>query len=197
MPTGYTAIIEEKPDLTLREFTLRCARAFGPCIDQREESYAQPPRVPELSTYHLEAKRRCESRLVELRSLTPKTAQVLFDAECQQEAKESAERVKHAAELERRYKAMRAKVDAWVPPTKDHAALKKFMLEQIDRCESDWKNPYIFKRSGDAATWLTARIQAEEENVAYHTKKHAEEVERHAERKRWIETLYASFGAPA
>ena len=47
MPTGYTAIIEDKPGLTLREFALRCARGMGACIMQRDDNMDEPPKAPE------------------------------------------------------------------------------------------------------------------------------------------------------
>lgn len=42
MPTGYTADI--KDGITFRDFALRCARAFGATIMQRDEDISIPPR---------------------------------------------------------------------------------------------------------------------------------------------------------
>ena len=61
MPTGYTAIIEEKPDLTFREFALKCARGMGACIMQRDEGMDSLPRVDPPSDYHLKAKEKADS----------------------------------------------------------------------------------------------------------------------------------------
>jgi hypothetical protein len=51
MPTGYTAMIEEREDVTFREFALTCARAFGACIMQRDNSLAEPPKPREVDKY--------------------------------------------------------------------------------------------------------------------------------------------------
>ena len=138
MPTGYTAIIEDKPGLTLREFALRCARG----IMQRDDDMNDPPKAPEPSDYHLKAGKAAESRLRELRGLSTKAARALFDAEV---ARIRADNTKHQADAnakKERYTSMRAKVVAWQPPTAQHEGLQRFMLEQIDLCKSDW-TPYV------------------------------------------------------
>jgi hypothetical protein len=42
MPTGYTCIIEDKPDVTFAEYVWRCARAFGALLSMREDSLDAP-----------------------------------------------------------------------------------------------------------------------------------------------------------
>ncbi len=190
MPTAYTAIIEQKPEVSLREFALKCARAFDP----RDEDINTPPRLHPVDTHCLEQQRRAEGRLVELRGMSKEAAQVLFDAEVELCRKHSAASVASANETERRYKAMRAKVEAWTPPSVELGRLRRFMLEQIALCESDWTPcTCMSELTGNADQWLAAQITLEESNVAYYAKKHEQVVERHADRKRWLEALNAAF----
>ena len=192
MPTGYTAIIEEKPGLTLREFALRCARGMGACVMQREDDMNDPPKAPEPSDYHLKAGKAAESKLRELNGLSAKAARALFDAEV---ARIRADNTKHLADAnakKERYASMRAKVAAWQPPTAQHVGLQRFMLEQIDLCKSDW-TPYEQAVPADPAKWLADQIASARDSVSYHAKGHAEELSRAAERKQWIDALYAGL----
>lgn len=192
MPTGYTAIIEEKPDLTFREFALRCARGMGACIMQRDDPMDEPPRAPEPSDYHIKALATAQARLKELRGMGAEAKRAMWHAEVERIEKSNAESRAKAAKTEQQYKSMRAQVEAWKPPTKDHDGLKRFMLEQIDLCVSDW-DPYICEAPPTPADWYGAAVKSAEHGIAYHTKEHAEELERTAARKDWIARLYTSL----
>jgi len=192
MPTGYTAIIEERADLTFRDFALRCARAMGACIMQRDDPTDDLPKAPEPSDYYVKQKRAAEARLLELRGLRPEGVRALWQADCERIAKSNAESVAKAKETERRYKRMRKMVAAWEPPTKEHEGFRKFMLEQIDMCSSDWK-PYTVEPPATPGDWLTNALKSAEWDLEYSTKHAAEEVERANERKAWIDALYASL----
>lgn len=45
MPTGYTAIIEERADLSFRDFALRCARGMCACVMQRDDPMDELPKA--------------------------------------------------------------------------------------------------------------------------------------------------------
>jgi hypothetical protein len=192
MPTGYTAIIEERADLTFREFALRCARGMGACVMQRDDPMDDLPKAPEASDYHIKALAQATVRLVELRGLSVEGVRALWQADCDGNAKINAEQTSKCAEVKRRYDAMRAHVEAWTPPTKEHDGLRRFMLEQIDACHSDW-TPYLYENPATPGDWLAAQIKSAEWNIDYHTKQHTEELERTANRKSWIDSLYASL----
>jgi len=192
MPTGYTAIIEERADLTFRDFALRCARAMGACIMQRDDPTDDPPKAPEPSDYYMKQKRAAEAKLSELRGMSTDGARAMWQSDCERIAKSNAESVAKAKETERRYTRMRKMVTAWKPPTKDHDGLRRFMLEQIDLCSSDWK-PYTVEAPATPGDWLANAIKNAEWELEYSTKRAAEEVERADERKSWIDALYASL----
>lgn len=191
MPTGYTAIIDERADLTLRDFVLRCARGMGACILQRDDPMDDPPKAPEPNSYHEKQKRSAEARLIELRGLSEEGARALWQADCERIAKSNAESIAEASETERRYMRMRGLVEAWTPPTEQHGGLRRFMLEQIDACSYDWK-PYVLEPPATPGDWLASQLESAQWDLEYSTKRAAEEIERHAERVAWIDALYAS-----
>lgn len=195
MPTGYTAIIEDKPDVTFREYATLCARAFGCCIMQRDESLASPPRPRERSDYHDKYVAAARAKLVELRAMTPESARPIFDAEVRKARESNAE---FRAEHERKqaaYSKMRAQVVAWMPPTSEHDGIKRFMLEQIDLCYRPDEQPYQAPEPTDVATWLAEQIASEEWDIEYHTKKANEETERVESGNTWLATHLASLPA--
>jgi hypothetical protein len=191
MPTGYTAIIEEKPDLTFREYALRCARAFGSCVMQRDESMDAPPRIDPPSDYHLKAGEQANAKLAELRALTTAGARALFEADVERVRKYNEESAVSCTEKKKRYEAMRAAAEAWTPPTAQHEGLRKFMIEQIDICKSDW-TPYPMTPPTSVKDWLHDKLESAERDVVYHAEQHAKELTRYEENKAWIEKLYAS-----
>ena len=140
----------------------------------------------------MKQKRAAEVRLLELRGLRPEGVRALWQADCERIAKSNAESVAKAKETERRYKRMRKMVAAWDPPTKDHEGLRRFMLEQIDMCSSDWK-AYTTEPAPTPGDWLAKQFKAAEWDLEYSTKHAAEEIERADERKSWIDALYASL----
>ena len=194
MTTGYTYIIEEKEDLTLREFTLRCARAFGACVEQRDDSVDVLPRIPEASTYHLDSLRKEKAHLLELEGTSKEAIAALFNAECERYEREGKASIANCKEKERRYLAMREKVAAWQPPLEDHEGLKKFMLEQIDMCTSDWE-PFVYDLRGTstAEKWFAARLEVVRDSIAYHEKHYKKDLEHYAKKKEWIASLYECF----
>lgn len=195
MATGYTYIIEEDPDLTLRAFTLRCARAIVRYSShQRDEGVDALPRPPVLSNYHREEAHRNEARLLELRGMTGKGLAAIFEAECVRHEREAQASTLQCKERSTRYQAMREKVEAWSPPTDAHECLKKFMLEQIEESDPN-PEPYIYDLRGTSTPdqWLAAHIQICQENIGYHREKQAEEEEHYARAVKWFEELYAAF----
>ena len=56
MPTGYTEDIYNGKDVTFKDFALKCARAFGACVHQREDNIDDPPRLKIADTSYYEEK---------------------------------------------------------------------------------------------------------------------------------------------
>ena len=54
MPTGYTEDIYNGKDVTFKDFALKCARAFGACVHQRDDDANDPPKLREPNTGYYE-----------------------------------------------------------------------------------------------------------------------------------------------
>jgi hypothetical protein len=191
MPTGYTANI--KDGITFRQYALQCARAFGACIMQRDDDSGDPPKVPELSTYHADELKKAEARLLELQGITPEQAAVLCETDNATALRNHDFSEAERTVLRESYEAMLSNVRAWIPPSSEHKGYREFMESQIVEsisfdCQA---SPAPTPLTPEA--WLKDRIERAEWSVDYPTKESAKEIERHEERKRWIEQLYASL----
>jgi len=193
MPTGYTEIIEDNPDTTLRDYVLRCARAMGACIMQRDDPADVLPKMEKISTWHLDAMHKAQHDLIELESMGAKAIRALYESERQSNDKDNAEFLEKHERINDRYAKMRAKVVAWEPPTKNHEGLKRFMLEQIDICYWPDEKPYQCTIEPTPEEWHKARIERAKRDIDYHSQHWEDEQKRYKERAEWVRALYASF----
>lgn len=194
MPTAYTSIIEEKPDVTFAEFVWRCAHAFA--APDRDDSIDRFRIHAEPLPYHADELAKARVRLAELQAMTPETAEA--------KAREWHEHtVADFAELRERdharcalYQRMMGQVEAWEPPTPTHEGIKQFMLDQLAYDAT----PCTFYDNPPApmtgAEWLASNILTAEGDVDYHEKEVEKQRQRYAERAAWVEALIASIGTP-
>lgn len=124
MPTGYTAIIEDKEDLTLEEFVLLCAGVEG------GTSYSAR-RAADCS-YHQDSLRDLSKKLIDLSEMTHTEIERAAELKQWWWKKQYDEAMIKYEKLSTAYARMRAKVEAWEPPSRKHVELKKRMLQQID-----------------------------------------------------------------
>jgi hypothetical protein len=196
MPTGYTAIIGEQDNLTFPEFVMTCARAFGACVEMREDpiNKAIPDEfVP--SDYHQKEIVNHEKRLSELKKMSIKLASVQSHEEYESEISSHNSYLCKKAALKKKYQSMLSQVKKWQAPTADHLGLKNFMIEQIEGsikfdC-SDYFSAEPTEKTGKQ--WLHDAIEREIKDIAYHTKEYAEEVERINDRNEWLRALRESL----
>lgn len=197
MPTGYTSKLYEGEPQTFAEFALTCARAFGALVEMRDSSLgATIPDQFEPSTYHVEKLALAEIRLREIDDMS--------DDLCDQAALRTWQDAHAAWEQARaekvarreRYEAMLREVEAWVPPSEDHDGMKKFMAEQLTgsiefdcSVEFEWPEPKV--QTGDE--WRRAEVAKAIKDIDYHTREHAQEVERTEARNRWLHELWESL----
>lgn len=200
MPTGYTAIIGERDDLTFREFVLRCARAMGACIMQRDDPIDDIPIFDEKpSDYHEKALAAAKAELERYATITIEAAKQEQDAELARTQRERRESVERSDTLRRKYNAMFAEVRRWTPPTPDHDGLKAFMQEQIteslkwDCSDRSYFLDAVVRLQVPVGEWIAAKIAAAKKDVAYHTREYAEEVERVNRRNEWKRQLVDSL----
>lgn len=138
MPTAYTQNLMEKGE-SFRTFALRCARAFGACIEMRDDDIDAP--IPEKFTpseYEQKNLAAAEAKFTALSSIKTLEAQRAYGAK-----EKRASRGHYLKYLDseltqnRRLREMRATVATWKAPTVEHEGLQKFMTEQIDLCIHD------------------------------------------------------------
>ena len=197
MPTGYTSGLYDGTETDFRTFALRCARAFGATVMQRDESIDSPPRHREESSYNRNALADAQAALAKLDEMTIDEVRAAIAAEnAEAEAANADYRAKHEARLARYQSALRD-VEAWNPPTPDHEELQKFMREQIAQSiEFDCGNSGLYQRrvfTGSPEQWVAERRAKAFKDIAYHASEHEKEVQRCREANEWIDALYASL----
>lgn len=195
MPTGYTADLHDGKPITFEQFVLKCSRAMGAAIMQRDESPDVEIRERALDDYHVQNVAKSAARMQEA------IARPLSEWEVLQEraiTEAEAYREKYLADqaaMEERYRGMLAEVHAWAPPTPEHFGLKTFMIEQLESS--------IRFDCGDYVPAVPVRVSADlyaQTEIARLTKEHgrdvqylAEERERVAGQNAWVRALRESL----
>lgn len=199
MPTGYTAYIEDGEITKGKDFLLKCARAFGACIDMKDDSLnIDIPVRFEPSTYHKEQLEKAYKDLEKYKTMTIEEAQKIIDTEYEKNQKHYAEAIIKSREINDRYIKIRNEVESWTPPTTEHYNLKKFTLEQIDMSMDhnnmeDYYQKELDKQKKTAEEYIASMIEGAADNIIYHLKNWNEEVKRTDERNKWINDLRESL----
>lgn len=105
-------------------------------------------------------------------------------------------RIKEILELKNKYLIILNQVKDWVPPSSDHTPMKEFMIEQIEESiqwDCDVKYYSEPTKLLDAMEYKNKILRELEEDIAYHSKQHEEEVERVAQRNKWVRLLRESL----
>ena len=199
MPTGYTASVGDGKITEFRDFAMQCARAFGALVEMRDEpNDAAIPDEIKPSPWYAEATERERVKLAKLEAMTAEEAEraavAAFDASVEYAKNRRDER----NATRQRYEAMLSQVNAWQPPTPEHEEMKRFMREQLTRSIEFDCSEFTSDRP-DApmagAEWLRTQIEEARKSVAYYEKNYREEVQRAADRNRWVKQLRDSLSA--
>lgn len=194
MPSTYTAPIEN--GITFQKFALGCARRFGACISLRDSDEPIPDKF-EVEPYYINAVVDARVELNRLESLTPDAAAQEHRAECDAENAANAVRKAKNKVLSDKYVAMMEQVTAWVPPTKDHVELKKFMESQLhESMDMDCSEPYRNHEDNlctGTSNWLYAKLAEARRKLESSTVNLAKETTSVANRNAWIAALRASL----
>ena len=194
MPTGYTLDLYDGKDLTFEEFALKCARAFGALISMRDEPIDAPiPERFEPSDYHLKELEKAKKRLKEIKEWNEDKAKQEAERAYQEALKKREEFIKKNKLIRKRYEDMLSKVREWKPPTPDHVDLKKFMIQQLeDSIAFDCFIPEMPQRlSGEE--YKEQQIKKALNDIDYHEREYAKEVNRVHERNKWLLLLRESL----
>lgn len=195
MPTGHTAAIAD--GITFEQYALNCARAFGALILMRDEPGDAPiPERFEPSPYYDENLTKAIAKLRQLEAMSYEDAESEASLQVEKETASRTELLADRAALRKKYIAMLARVDAWMPPSPDHVEYKAFMRSQIESsmsdCDTDCydRNP-VMQLNGPA--WRAQQIEKARKDIAYYAKNRAEEHDRTESRNRWIAALRESL----
>ena len=194
MPTGYTADIYNGKDVSFNDFALKCARAFGACIEQRDDDLNDKPKLIEKNNddcYHIK-------RINEAKKWK-KPTKVEFDDYVKMQTAYYNEKIDKQNKLKASYQKMLDKANAWTPPTKEHEGLKKFMIEQLTgSLDFDCDNDY-YQRELNNIKQLTYNQyvknmrDSNKRDIEYHTNELKKDNERVDNRNAWISALYKSL----
>jgi hypothetical protein len=198
MSSGYTEKIKE--GISFNNFAMLCARAFGACVEMREDPLsAEIPQEFKPSTWHYDSLQKAKQKLQEVRKITLTQAAEKAETEYKQRVKELTKRTEEMVVLFDKYNDMLSKIDAWKPPTKDHIELKNFMRNQItDSMKFDCDVEYYRKEIKDLVKlsgleWKKEQIQGCKQDIAYHTKNWKRDVTLAKGRTKWVKALRRSL----
>lgn len=198
MPTGYTYDIEN--GISFEDFALGCARAFGACLHQRDDSSKDKPKLREETSYYAEKLPEALAEYGYLQSLDDKQQEEYGEQARNEEIERIQEQLEKKRELEVKYRAMLDKVGAWTPPTSEHVGLKEFMTKQIiDSIQFDCTTNYYVEELQKAITmkpieFYEKALAMAEWNCKYHEEELEKDEKRVAESNAWIIELYKSLG---
>ncbi len=201
MPTGYTYKVSDGTEPSFESFVLRCSRAFGACINQRDSSDEFPnPNLKSTSLYYVDQMKESEE---ELNKLTNMSDDEIFElafteyTECEKEALKQLEVVRNQ---QTRYAEMLSAVNAWTPPSSEHTGLKTFMLEQLttsmdaDNGLEEYYHKVVLAMvppsQADISSIREQRMKAARKSYDYVKKHLDEDTILENERRQWIFDLF-------
>lgn len=201
MPTGYTDRLFTKQQ-TFDQFVWSCARAFGALVTMRDDDSDAP--VPERFEPDEHTRKKAEEykqRYDRLAGMTPAERRLWGKAELKERIA-SLEKSQRESDDNRRmkcYRSMLEKVNAWTPPTEEHAGLKTFMVEQItESIKFDSPGGFYeeqltrFRTMTPESCHASAMAEAARMATSY-AEYWREEVERTDKRNAWLKALRESL----
>lgn len=198
MATGYTHKI--KDGITFEQFAMGCARAFGACIEMRDESSDTPiPEKFEPGDYHPKAIAAVQAEMSKVEAMTDSECSLLAEKEFKQSRERIVRYMDESSALADKYKAMLEKIEAYNPPSKDHEEFKKFMLGQVSEslkfdCGGDFHQQELEAlRMQTGKRWKKEKLATLKRDIAYHTKEFKEECARAEGRTLWVKQLLDSL----
>lgn len=198
MPTGYTAAIGE--GITFNNFVLQCARAFGACIEMRDDPMDKPiPDEFKPSDYSERQLAEANKRVAQLKAMSASQCAKEAKADYERQVTYHKESIAKDAALKAKYEAMLAEVEAWTPPSTDHDELKNFMRNQITEsirfdCGGNYHQDALKSlRPMTGNEWQQSELNKALEDISYHSKAQKEENERAAKRTQWVRQLRESI----
>lgn len=196
MPTGYTADLYEGKEVTVSDFIMGCARAFGALVLMRDDPKDAPiPDQFEPDPHYAAAANKERQRLRELEQMSDEECAAANEAEFTASLERWKKRRQEAQARRERYNRMLAEVEGWTPPTADHVGLKEFMIQQLESsiqfdCSESF-DPVPVRIDPEA--WRSKSIAATASALERQMRNDDEERQRAAERSQWVKALRESL----
>jgi hypothetical protein len=196
MPSGFTSDIYNGKKITLKDFALKCARAFGACIHLRDDpmdvsfDISSMLRKSDVS-YH-------KGKIEEAKKIK-KPTKLQFKKSILDKKIYYKEQIEKSSQLKSAYEKMLNEVISWEPPSKEHENFKEFMIDQLKSsidhdCQIDF-----YKRSLDDIESITYREYCRElkdsaaKSIKYHSESMRKEIENAEAANLWIKQLFESL----
>ena len=190
MPSGYTSDIADGKNVSFNDFALKCARAFGACIDNADDNAKLIERNNK-DNYHLEK--------LEKAKMWKSPTKEEFDDYVTKQAAYCNENIDKQNKLKVSYENMLVKANKWVPPTTEHEGLKKFMVEQLSEslthdCGNDYYQSELSQiNSYTHKEYVDDMMRRNKYDIEYHTNELEKNNKRVDTRNAWISALYKSL----
>lgn len=197
MPTGYTAILGEKEDVSLKEFAMQCARNFGACIEMRDLPLSEPiPEKFEPSPFYQKRYEESKKELDDFMAMEDKKGFLERDYERYVELEKNRHKkaMEERTKLRERYERMLCKVIAWNPPSDEHIELKKFMANQIqESIKWDCRDSELWLAPKEEWCNVESHIERLKKDVNYYETQLMKEQYRYDSMNKWMKLLRESF----
>lgn len=196
MPTGYTAKVEDGSITELKDYILTCARAFGALVHMRDDSLDKQMERCEPSDYHIKNLKIANDELEEFYKISDEDMEIEITKKYENELKGNKDYYEEGETQNARYDSMLKKVNNWIPPTKEHEALKEFAIQQISISKSDYHKSYKDKLPErlTLSEYKNMKEKQLKDNIDYHKKGYQKEVEKCKNANKWIDSLVESLG---
>ena len=191
MPTGYTAEICEK-DVDFKKFVMTCAKAF--VVSTRDDDINAPIPEQKPNRYNIDTLRDYRLELIEVEAWTEKRAEKEAKSYFDKDLESHNNAVDGAKAINDRITNMLSKVKAWKQPTDKHAALKKFMIDQLEetlKYEGTFTLPTPVKQSGKE--FKENRIGSIKRSIKYYEERTEQDAKSAEESVYWLQKLKDSL----
>lgn len=191
MPTSYTSVLADGC-VTFEQFASRCARNF---VSYRDDplGLALPDKI-EADAYYLATLREAMCTHDALMNLPKREHAARARAEYVEQTNRAADWVSEKVRLLATYEGMLRHIDAWEPPTADHAGLKEFMRQQVTesiRFDCDTLNWMPKKLTGKQ--WYAKAMQEAEKHLEDAAQRYVDAQSRARANTVWVEQLRESL----
>lgn len=198
MSAGYTVGIDSGKIKTGKEFLMLCARAFGACVEIRDEPLlVQIPERFESTDCYTELIARSRNKIAELQSLSKNEIRERMDKSRRNIEQSYLERIEAARKTKEKYANILEEVERWNPPTPKHEELKRFALNQIRITYDDInvKMPDSISKEFDVSEeeWREAMVSSIEDDIHRYKEYRQRDIDATKTRNEWIAILRESL----